>query len=429
MTCVIHGGNIWEHHRKVLDFSASLNPLGMPECVKRAAMEGIEVSVHYPDPDCRELRRAIAETQSVKESWCICGNGAADLLDRLMLAMAPKRCMLCPPTFGEYERAARNHRCKPLFHYLKEDQGFTLSQRILRTLRPGLDLLILCNPNNPTGEAASPRLLEEILKLCQKNGTFLLVDESFLDLTEAEYACPMTKYLEDYDNLLLLRSLTKSYAMPGLRLGYLLTSNTALLERMKDCGQPWSVSVPAQYAGVAALREAGDWPQKGRVLVEAEKKRLLSFFREHSIQTFDSRANYILFRVPGVTDLRERLLEHDILIRSCASFRGLEKDYYRIAVRTKKENTILMNTLEQLLQEKEERTWQDPTWFRGPPQTQERASSVRLCAVSSARTDSVWPLSKARIWPLIPSSRRRGWKWDGRRSCRRRRRASLPAFG
>lgn len=345
----------------MLDFSASLNPLGMPECVRRAAVQGIEASVHYPDPDCRELRRAIAETQDVKESWCICGNGAADLLDRLMLAMAPKRCMICPPTFAEYERAARNHRCKLLFHYLKEDQGFSLSRRILRTLRPGLDLLILCNPNNPTGEAVSPRLLEEILTLCKKNGTFLLVDESFLDLTEAEYAYPMTKYLENYDNLFLLRSLTKSYAMPGLRLGYLLTSNTALLERMKDCGQPWSVSVPAQYAGAAALREAVDWPRKGRILVKNEKKRLLSFLGEHSIQTFDSRANYIFFRVPGVTDLRERLLEQDILIRSCASFRGLGKDYYRIAIRTEKENTIFINTFKQLLQEKEERTWQDPS--------------------------------------------------------------------
>lgn len=357
----IHGGNIWQFSNEMFDFSASLTPLGMPETVKNAAIEGIFLSHHYPDPDCTGLRKAISETQKVPMEWCICGNGAADLLDRLMLALRPKCCMLCPPTFGEYQRSLDMTECKVIYHYTKAEQGFDVTERLLKTLRAGLDLLILCNPNNPTGKTIKPAILLNILQKSAENHTYLLVDESFLDLTDDDAAFPLTSYLGQYPNLILLRSLTKSYAMPGLRLGYLLTSDTSLLESMKHSGQPWSVSVPAQFAGAAALRECSDWCKQGRELIRSQRTFLLNGLRERGCEVLDSQVNFLLFRLPDVTDLRERMISHGILIRSCGSFRGLGQDYYRIAVRTEEENIRFFAAFDEALKERRERLWQDPS--------------------------------------------------------------------
>lgn len=344
-----HGGNIWLHENKVLDFSASLSPLGMPPEVMKAAMGGVEASVHYPDPDCAQLREAISETVGVEKAFIVCGNGAAELLDRLALALGRCKVLTLAPTFGEYERSFRSVGARIRYYYLKEERDFLIAEGFLRYLRPDLDLVILCNPNNPTGKTIPIGLLEQLIALCKERGIRLLLDESFLDLTDDEKRWDAAALLKTCPNLLLLRSLTKSYCMPGLRLGYLLCSDSALLDRMKQLGQPWSVSVPAQFAGVAALRSCPNWPQEGRRLIRPQRERMLERLREMGVQVWPSEVNFLLFRVPGRKDLCERLLERGILIRSCESFRGLGADYYRIAVRTEEENTVLLREMKELL--------------------------------------------------------------------------------
>lgn len=346
-----HGGNIYTYgDKQLLDFSASLNPLGMPPQVAQAAREGIAASVHYPDPECQALRQAISRAEGVPVAQILCGNGAAELLDRLVLALNPRRAMLLAPTFGEYERALRMNGCKVIYHYLKPEQEFDLTEDILRVLRPGVDLLILCNPNNPTGRPIPSALLLEILRRCQGQGTALLVDESFLDMTDPDKQSDLRPFLAQFPNLALIRSLTKSYCMPGLRLGYLLTGNQALLEKMSRCGQPWPVSVPAQYAGVAAMGCPG-WPDQGRKLILPQRLRLEEELRKLGFRVWESSVNYLLFYAPNRPALREQLLQYDILIRSCANFRGLGDCYYRVAVRTEAENTALLQALDTICEE------------------------------------------------------------------------------
>lgn len=341
----LHGGNIWAFDRPVMDFSASVNPIGMPDAVATAARKAVAESSAYPDPACGELRRAISEMDGVPAEQVFCGNGAAELLTRLVLALRPKKAMVTAPTFGEYEQALSIVGCKVFHHYLKAERSFDVGDDLLRTLRPGLDLLMLCNPNNPTGRTIDPERLHRIAGFCEGHHIWLMVDESFLPLADRAVTQGCAPLLASHPHLILLRSMTKTYAMPGLRLGYLLSAHGELLKQLKRCGQPWSVSLPAQRAGEAACH-CTDWAEKGRALVAEERPKLQKTLEELGWNVIPSAVNYLLFCAPGNTRLQEQLLEHKLLIRSCASFRGLGADWYRIAVRTPEENAALIQALE-----------------------------------------------------------------------------------
>lgn len=343
----LHGGNLYINTGELgdfIDFSASLNPMGMPEQVLTAAMEGVRCSDHYPDPDCTALRRALSVAQSVKVEHICCGNGGAELLDRLAMALKAERVMILAPTFGEYERAFRSSGSKVLHYYLKKERDFDVTEDIIRILRPGLSLLVLCSPNNPTGRIIPEKLLIRILVRCEEIGCRLLLDESFLDLTALDCRWNLAEKLEKYPNLLLLRSMTKGYCMPGLRLGYLLCSDGALMEKLTQCAQPWSVSLPAQMAGVAAM-DCGEWLEESVRFIQKERLFLEESFTALGLEVVHGSANFLLFRWANREDLCEKLKERGILLRSCASFRGLGPEWYRAAVRTREENQQLIAAL------------------------------------------------------------------------------------
>ena len=347
-----HGGDLvsarvlWAG--EVLDFSANLNPLGMPEGVRRAAVEGVEEAVHYPDPLCRALSAAIARRDGVAPGQVLCGNGAADLVFRLAFSEGPRRALVTAPTFSEYEAAVSAAGCTVVRHILDRARNFDLTGAVLDELTPELDLAFFCTPNNPTGRVIDRGLLEAILEKSRAAGVRLVVDECFLALSDGGEAAGLAGYLEPYPNLLLLRAFTKSYAMPGLRLGYCLSADGALLDRLSRCAQPWSVSAPAQAAGLAAAAEPSH-PRLARALIARERSRLMRALEGLGLEVIPSAANYLLFRAPGITDLRERLLRRGVLIRSCADYPGLGEDDYRIAVRLQEENEQLIRAMKEAL--------------------------------------------------------------------------------
>ena len=347
-----HGGDLvsarvlWAG--EVLDFSANLNPLGMPEGVRRAAAEGVEEAVHYPDPLCRALSAAIARRDGVAPGQVLCGNGAADLVFRLAFSEGPRRALVTAPTFSEYEAAVSAAGCTVVRHILDRARNFDLTGAVLDELTPELDLAFFCTPNNPTGRVIDRGLLEAILEKSRAAGVRLVVDECFLALSDGGEAAGLAGYLEPYPNLLLLRAFTKSYAMPGLRLGYCLSADGALLDRLSRCAQPWSVSAPAQAAGLAAAAEPSH-PRLARALIARERSRLMRALEGLGLEVIPSAANYLLFRAPGITELRERLLRRGVLIRSCADYPGLGEDDYRIAVRLQEENEQLIRAMKEAL--------------------------------------------------------------------------------
>lgn len=344
-----HGGDIAgycaEYGKPPLDFSANLSPLGMPEGVRAAAAEAARNATDYPDPLCRDLCAAIAASEGVDPAQVVCGNGAADLIFRLVLALRPKRAVVPVPSFAEYEAALTLAGCQVVRHELAVGDGFALTERILDDLTEGMDLLFLCQPNNPTGLVIPRALLGRILARCEAIGATLVVDECFVPFLDDPDAISMTRRLGS-PNLVLLKAFTKLYAMAGLRLGYCLSGNACVLETLRGCGQPWAVSSVAQAAGIAALQE---YAYVGRVrrLIASERAYLAEQLAELGLAVTPPTANFVFFQGPEGLDSALRPM--GILLRGCGNFPGLDNRYYRACVRTREENEALIAALQALL--------------------------------------------------------------------------------
>ena len=351
---LIHGGDVYSARQKMkqepLDFSANINPMGMPPGAVRAAADALQQCTQYPDPLCRELRAALAAYEGIPAEQIVCGNGAADLIFRIVAATHPRRALLLAPTFAEYEQALRAMDCSIAYFPLQESEGFVLPEAFLQQLTPEINLLFLCNPNNPTGRTVSPALLQEIWKRCEEAGILLVVDECFNEFLEHPEQNTLKGVLKTGANSVILKAFTKSFAMPGLRLGYGLCGNRDLAERIFSCGQPWGVSIPAQAAGVAALQEQG-YLERMRRLIQTERRWLSENLARLGLCVFPSEANYILFRTETEIPLRERMEQRGVLIRACGNYRGLDNRYYRIAVRGHGENERLIAALKCALEE------------------------------------------------------------------------------
>lgn len=334
----IHGGDIYGRAVE-LDFSANLNFLGMPDAVRQAAKEGVDAAVHYPDPQCRALRAALSKAEGVPAEQILCGNGAADLIFGLALAVKPKKALVWAPGFHEYEQALRAVDCQVEFLSLRKEEDFAYQSESLGAVTPETDMLFFCNPQNPTGQNASPDFLAALLDRCQETGTLCVVDECFLEFLDEENRFSVKPALAYMKNLFVLKAFTKLYAMPGLRLGYGLCAGSDLLQRMREALQPWNVSLPAQRAGVAALGET-EYVRRTQALIRQERRFLKDALRELDCRIYGSKANFVFFQ--GPEDLASFCLERGILIRDCRNYQGLGPGYYRVAVRSREENTRLL---------------------------------------------------------------------------------------
>ena len=344
-----HGGDLYGRV-VALDFSVNTNPLGTPPAVRRAAAAAAGRMDRYPDPFCRELTEAMARSEGVPREHILFGNGAAELIFTYCAALRPRRALELAPTFSEYAAALTAWGCQVDRLPLRREEGFVPGPDLLdRLRRERYDVLFLCNPNNPTGRLMDPALLREVLALCRERETRLFVDECFLDLSGGAETGSLKPFLAQYPGLFILKAFTKSYAMAGLRLGYALCADTALLERMSAGGPPWSVSTPAQAAGLAALTQCPHWPEKARAFLEGERPALAEGLSALGLDVVPGQANYLLFRAAGVTDLKERMLTKGVLIRSCANYHGLGEDWYRVCVGQAEQNRRLLAALREVL--------------------------------------------------------------------------------
>ena len=343
----LHGGYVYGDAIKY-DFSANLNPLGMPESVKKAAREAIGRSDCYPDPFCSSLNERIKEQWNVRGDRIVFGNGADDLIYRIVYAERPKRAVIVTPTFTEYAAALENVDCEIIEHRLSAENGFALDETILDKLTEDVDILFLCNPNNPTGRLIDRSLLKRINRACER-GILLVLDECFIELAEngASHCLPTS---ELGNNAVILRAFTKTYAMAGLRLGYAVfgSKDDALLTAL--AGQHWSVSVPAQAAGLAALGEQ-DYVKKAVKLISSEREYLTAGLERLGFRVFPSEANFILCHSDSddtVMQLESSLRSEGIAIRNCWNFSGLGENYFRVAVRLHNENEALLEAIEKV---------------------------------------------------------------------------------
>lgn len=335
-----HGGDIYSREIK-LDFSANINPLGLPDVIRKAATSAD--FEHYPDPECTAVSKALSEYESVTCESIVCANGAADLIYRIVRTLSAKHALLAAPTFSEYEKSLSECGCEVDLHYLREESDFELQEDFSEKLTPDIDVVFICNPNNPVGNVVSQKLLLEMFDKCEKNHTTVIVDECFLDFTEIVSA---KRYIRP--NVIILKAFTKSCCMAGLRLGYGIFGDKRLAAEVKKCGQPWSVSAPAQAAGEAAakLLLQTNFLSLTRHTVQTERKYLAAELSQRGFKVFPSQANFLLVKYKE--DFADRLLQKKIAVRSCENYHGLSKEFFRIAVRTHDENTQLIEAIDEL---------------------------------------------------------------------------------
>lgn len=344
-----HGGN----HGSAgtgLDFSANINPLGMPAGALEAALKGVHQSVRYPDPANRSLTEKLSRSLKIPGETIRFGNGAAELLMAAVRAQ-PSDCFLIPvPSFLEYERAAASTGNRIRFLLLPEEEDFAFTWKVrdrivditreeLRT--GGTVTVILANPNNPTGKCIPDGILRELCDYFEEENIRYLVDESFLPFVPDADERSVIPLVAGRKTGAVIRSFTKICGMPGLRLGYLVTGDARWRDGLDRGMQPWTVSLPAQMAGEAALGDPG-FIRETRSLILREKPYLQNALKDGLAErVYEGEAPFILFRADPGTG--ERLRSRKIFIRDCRDFRGLEESYFRIGIRTHEENRKLID--------------------------------------------------------------------------------------
>ncbi|MFS9433586.1 threonine-phosphate decarboxylase CobD [Citrobacter sp. C348] len=346
-----HGGNTREAAallgippEQLLDFSANINPLGMPASLKRALIDNLDRAECYPDVDYAHLHATLAEHHHIPASWILAGNGETESIFTLVDGLKPRHAMIVIPGFAEYRRALQWGECAIHEFALREEDGWQLTGEILDVLTPELDCLFLCTPNNPTGLLPEHHLLQEIARRCKQLGIALILDEAFIDFITGEQG--FIPLLQENPHIWVLRSLTKFYAIPGLRLGYLVNSNEQAVAHLRSRQMPWSINAFAALAGEMILHDRVYQQATWEWLAHEGNRFDQQLQNLPGLTVYPGRANYRLLRCerPGL-DLQKSLLEQHVLIRSCANYPGLDARYYRVAVRGAEENNRLLVAL------------------------------------------------------------------------------------
>lgn len=341
-----HGGDIYKYDDKILDFSANINPLGMPESAKNAIIDGINKYQTYPEHSSRKLRNSLSEFYGFDSNKIVCGNGAADLIFRICLALRPQKVLVTSPTFSEYEEAVLISGGKVQNHLLRESENYDVTLEILESIDEDTDMVFLCSPNNPTGRAIDLNIIEAVLDKLQGNKGILVLDQCFVHFMVEEEKYFAINLLKKFDNLIILGAFTKIFAMAGLRLGYALFGSEDNASKIENTLQPWAVSTVASEAGCAALNK--DFIKETKDYVKYQREFLFQHLSDLGIKVFKSQANYMLIKVDEKFDdgdLADVAIKHRILIRKCSNFKGLSPSFFRIAVRTEAENTTLIDVL------------------------------------------------------------------------------------
>ncbi|MBF0329529.1 MAG: threonine-phosphate decarboxylase [Nitrospirae bacterium] len=361
-----HGGNIYKlseelgiSEDEIIDFSASINPLGLPKSVVAAIKDGIRTIIDYPDPDARHLCVEIARHLHMDSQHVLCGNGSTELIYLAARALRPEKVLIPAPTFSEYERAVKtlqavNHTPPQVSYFVTwEKDNFDLNaEKFIASmskdtkasaLMNSVDTVFICNPNNPTGRVISRNNMLKICNAALKFKTYLVVDEAFIDFCPEE---SVVKEVEKNPYLIVLRSLTKFYALSGLRIGYAV-AHPKTINLLLKYKEPWTVNTLAQVAGIAALRDAAFRLDSLKV-IEHESAVLEDGLKLLNIRYFESDANFYLLKIRNAQQTVLQLRDKGIMVRDCSNFIGLDENYMRIAVKSNKDNMRLLKELSKL---------------------------------------------------------------------------------
>ncbi len=344
-----HGGfysSGLQYDLRIIDFSSNVNPLGFPSSITKIINKNRSLLSVYPDPSSLKLRNDLQKYTSIKKNQIIVGNGATEIIYNFCKVFLHKDSdVLIPiPTFGEYEIASRLSGSKmTFFKTMNLNKNISEFQDLIKKT----NCIFVCNPNNPTGILISKNNLLKILESAYNKSTLMFLDECFIELVPNSNES-LVQYLKEFDNLFILRSLTKSFGLAGLRIGYGL-GNKKIIDVLQRIKIPWNVNCLAQMAASEALSNISHL-DKTRKLIKNELKFLKdSISKINGFICYDSSTNFILIKSKmNSKKIQEKLMAKKILIRDCSNFRGLDNKFIRVAVRTHKENVKLVRALEEI---------------------------------------------------------------------------------
>lgn len=354
-----HGGNIKEvidkykiPENKIIDFSSNINPLGLAPMIKDIIPRIIHLISQYPDPEFRCARQGLSNYLGVPQDNLLLGNGSNELIHLLPRALNCSDALIYQPTFSEYELSIRLSGARPYFLLSEEKEDFCIDIDKIINYVPKVDLIILCNPNNPTGYLLKKDELFDLLTVCKKNKTYLFIDEVFMEFVEDQNRCSLIKEAIYEKYLLVLRSLTKFFGLPGLRIGYLV-ADKELIRKIRLFQPTWSVNALAQEIVAHGLIDLS-FIKKTKEYIRKERDFLFNRLKKvKGIYPYYPTANFVFCKLLdkklSVSFLFKRLIKYGIIIRDCSNFKGLDRRFFRIAVRKRKDNLYLIRALNRIL--------------------------------------------------------------------------------
>ena len=356
MTKDLHGGNIYKFQREgkidILDYSSNINPLGVPQKFINIAKESFDKLVNYPDPYYIELRKKIAEFNSLDLSNIIVGNGATEILFLYLKALKPKKVLILAPCFAEYKRALKSVSAEINYFELKESDNFYPNiENLKREIETNsYDLLLFCNPNNPTGQFIKLEDIKKVVEVCENKNTKIFVDEAFIEFIENWQE--KTVSLFKNKNIFIMRAFTKFFAIPGLRLGYGIGFDDKILNKMWDEKEPWTVNTFANLAGLVMLDDK-EYIEKSEKWILEEKNFMYKELSEFQyLKAYKTECNFILLKIQNIssTSLRDKMIEKNILIRDASNFKFLDYHFIRLAIKDRESNIKVLEALADIME-------------------------------------------------------------------------------
>jgi threonine-phosphate decarboxylase len=359
---VSHGGDVWGFARKynipleeVLDFSGPINFLGPSPKAFESVKQNAKLIRFYPDPNPVELRSSIAEyvnQEGVDADNIILGNGSIELIYMITeIFPCTFKAVVPVPSFTEYEKAALRVGGEPVYVQLPPD--FSLeNDKIKKAITPDTKILSICNPHSPSGRFYGKDEILDLVEYCQKTDVIFSIDENYIEFTDKEQSGTMAGYVNKYENLFVIRSVTKFYGMPGIRFGYGIAAKS-LIDKLQTVRQPWSINSIAGFAALAAFKDTEFIQNTKRTIVKEREQFAKALSEIDGLHVFPSVTNFLLVKITNKklssTKLKEELSKEGILIRDCCTFVGLDDTYFRVTVRSGKDNQKLTEIIKKKL--------------------------------------------------------------------------------
>lgn len=338
------------HKEDIISFSANVNPLGVSFRLRETLTQHIDAITTYPDREYTSLRKCIAEYVHTDYENIVVGNGSTELISLFIQIAHPKKALIVGPTYSEYEREVSLGGGRSHYFSLTEASEFALDTVALTDeLAHEVDLLVLCNPNNPTSSVIKHPQMREILDYCKRKSITVLVDETYVEFVEdpeAITAVPLTEY---YNNIIILRGISKFFAAPGLRLGYAICGNRDLLKEINQKKNPWTINSLAAIAGEIMFTDE-EYISQTRELICRERKRVCKKLEESkNFKPFYANANFVLVKIVNgnftSADVFDAAIHQNLMIRDCSTFPFLSNQYFRFCFMKPEDNDALLHVL------------------------------------------------------------------------------------